>query len=38
MISGDNSMEFNPSAETIIKTGDTIIAVGENKSIKKLVT
>ena len=36
MIRGDNSMEFNPSAETIIKAGDTIIAVGENKSIKKL--
>jgi len=36
MIRGDDSMQFNPSAETIIKAGDTIIAVGENKSLKKL--
>lgn len=36
MIRGDNSMHFNPSAETVIKAGDTIIAVGENKSIEKL--
>ena len=36
MIRGDNSMQFNPSAETIIKAGDTIIAVGENKSLEKL--
>ena len=36
MIRGDNSMQFNPSAETIIKAGDTIIAVGENRSLEKL--
>jgi len=36
MIRGDNSMHFNPSAETVIKAGDTIIAVGENKSLEKL--
>ncbi|MBW2593820.1 MAG: potassium channel protein [Deltaproteobacteria bacterium] len=36
MIRGDDSMQFNPSAETIIKNGDTIIAVGENRSLEKL--
>ena len=36
MIRGDDSMQFNPSADTVIKAGDTIIAVGESKSLKKL--
>lgn len=36
MIREDNSMRFNPSAETVIKNGDTIIAMGENKSLEKL--
>jgi len=32
----DNSMLFNPSFETIIKAGDTVIAVGEEENLKKL--
>jgi voltage-gated potassium channel len=32
----DDSMLFNPSFETIIKPGDTVIAVGEEANLKKL--
>ncbi|MBC2694070.1 MAG: potassium channel protein [Desulfobacteraceae bacterium] len=32
----DNSMLFNPSFETVIKAGDTVIAVGEEANLKKL--
>ena len=29
----DGSMLFNPSFETIIEPGDTVIAVGENQNL-----
>jgi voltage-gated potassium channel len=32
----DGSMLFNPSFETVIKAGDTVIAVGEDKNLLKL--
>ena len=32
----DGNMLFNPSFETIIKAGDTVIAVGEEENLKKL--
>ncbi len=32
----DDSMLFNPSFETLIKAGDTVIAVGEEPNLKKL--
>ncbi|MDL1980992.1 MAG: potassium channel protein [Deltaproteobacteria bacterium] len=32
----DDSMLFNPSFETLIKAGDTVIAVGEEANLKKL--
>ena len=32
----DDSMLFNPSFETLIKAGDTVIAVGEETNLKKL--
>jgi len=32
----DDSMLFNPSFETVIKAGDTVIAVGEEANLKKL--
>ena len=32
----DGSMLFNPSFETVIKAGDTVIAVGEEANLKKL--
>jgi voltage-gated potassium channel len=32
----DGSMQFNPSFETMIHPGDTVIAVGEEKKLKKL--
>ncbi len=32
----DDSMLFNPSFETVIKPGDTVIAVGEEANLKKL--
>lgn len=32
----DDSMLFNPSFETLIKVGDTVIAVGEETNLKKL--
>ena len=32
----DGSMLFNPSFETVIKAGDTVIAVGEETNLKKL--
>ena len=32
----DGSMLFNPSFESIIKAGDTLIAVGENANLQKL--
>ena len=32
----DDSMSFNPSFETLIKAGDTVIAVGEEANLKKL--
>jgi len=32
----DDSMLFNPSFETLIKPGDTVIAVGEEANLKKL--
>jgi len=34
----DDSMQFNPSFETMIRPGDTVIAVGEEKNLKKLET
>jgi voltage-gated potassium channel len=32
----DESMLFNPSFEAVIKSGDTVIAVGEEENLKKL--
>jgi len=32
----DDSMLFNPSFETVIEAGDTVIAVGEEANLKKL--
>ena len=32
----DDSMQFNPSFETMIRPGDTVIAVGEENNLKKL--
>jgi len=32
----DDSMRFNPSFETVIQAGDTVIAVGEEKNLKSL--
>ncbi|MCD6560460.1 MAG: potassium channel protein [Deltaproteobacteria bacterium] len=32
----EGTMTFNPSAGTIIETGDTLIALGQSKDIKKL--
>ncbi|MDL1963832.1 MAG: potassium channel protein [Deltaproteobacteria bacterium] len=32
----DDSMLFNPSFETVVKAGDTVIAVGEEANLKKL--
>ncbi len=32
----DDTMHFNPSYETVIQTGDTVIAVGEEKNLKGL--
>ena len=32
----DDSMIFNPSFETVIKSGDTVIAVGEVKNLQKM--
>ncbi len=32
----DGSMLFNPSFESVIKAGDTLIAVGENANLQKL--
>lgn len=32
----DGSMQFNPAAEAKIETGDTVIAVGEQKNLMKL--
>jgi len=32
----DGNMVFNPSFETVIKAGDTVIAVGEEENLKKL--
>lgn len=32
----DNSMRFNPSFETVLNGGDTVIAVGEEQNLKKL--
>jgi voltage-gated potassium channel len=32
----DGSMKFNPSFESIIHEGDTLIAVGEDDNLKKL--
>jgi len=32
----DGSMVFNPSFETVIKGGDTVIAVGEEQNLQKL--
>jgi len=34
----DGSMQFNPSFETMIRPGDTVIAVGEEENLKKLET
>ena len=36
MIRADNQMLFNPAAETVIREGDTIIAVGEIQSLQRL--
>lgn len=36
MIRADNHMLFNPAAETVIREGDTIIAVGEIQSLQRL--
>ena len=32
----DGSMLFNPSFESVIKAGDTLIAVGEDTNLQKL--
>jgi len=32
----DGNMQFNPSYETVIKAGDTVIAVGEEENLEKL--
>jgi voltage-gated potassium channel len=32
----DGNMVFNPSFETVIKSGDTVVAVGEAENLKKL--
>jgi voltage-gated potassium channel len=32
----DNRMEFNPSFETVIRPGDTVIAVGQEENLKQL--
>ena len=32
----DDSMLFNPSFETIIEAGDTVIAVGEEENLQRL--
>ena len=36
IIRADDSMLFNPAAQTIIRAGDTIIAVGEKESLRRL--
>jgi voltage-gated potassium channel len=32
----DDNMVFNPSFETVINAGDTVIAVGEYENLQKL--
>ncbi len=32
----DNRMEFNPSFETVIRPGDTVIAVGQEENLKRM--
>lgn len=32
----DGRMEFNPSFETVIRAGDTVVAVGEEESLQEI--
>ena len=36
MRKADGKMHFNPSAETCLEAGDTLVVVGENRHLEKL--
>lgn len=38
MIKSDGGMRFNPSHNTLIQAGDTVIAMGESENLEKLAT